>query len=75
MMTDENDAVIVHATIELAHNLGLKVVAEGVENKAIMEKLKELGCDVLQGFEISKPIEEKDFVNWYESFARTRKKN
>jgi diguanylate cyclase (GGDEF)-like protein len=75
MMTDDNDAVIVHATIELAHNLGLKVVAEGVENKAIMEKLKNLGCDVLQGFEISKPIAAKDFVNWYESFARTRTKN
>ena len=75
MMTDENDAVIVHATIELAHNLGLKVVAEGVENKVIMKKLQDLGCDLLQGFEISKPIEAKDFVNWYESFARTRTKN
>ena len=75
MMEDENDAVIVHATIELAHNLGLKVVAEGVENKAIMEKLQDLGCDVLQGFEISKPIAAKDFINWYESFAQARTKN
>ncbi len=70
MLEDENDAVIVHATIELAHNLGLKVVAEGVESKELMEKLKGLGCDVLQGFHISKPLEAKDFTAWYEAFSR-----
>lgn len=68
MIEDENDAVIVHATIELAHNLGLKVVAEGVESKELIEKLKSLGCDALQGFQISKPIEARDFTAWYKSF-------
>jgi len=70
MLEDENDAVIVHATIELAHNLGLKVVAEGVESKELMEKLKDLECDVLQGFQISKPLEARDFIPWHKSFSR-----
>jgi diguanylate cyclase (GGDEF)-like protein len=64
MMTDENDAVIVHATIELGHNLGLKVVAEGIESEEAMQKLKTLGCDFLQGYHISKPMAAKDFVSW-----------
>lgn len=68
MLENENDEVIVHATIELAHNLGLKVVAEGVESEDLMKKLKSLGCDVLQGFQISKPIDTKDFIAWHESF-------
>jgi len=55
MLYDENDAVIVRSTIDLAHNLGLKVVAEGVENAMIMEQLRELNCDVIQGHHIGQP--------------------
>jgi diguanylate cyclase (GGDEF)-like protein len=56
-MTDnENDAIIVRSTIELAHNLGLKVVAEGVDTKEKQDLLEILNCDYMQGFHIGKPI-------------------
>ncbi len=49
MLLDEQDEVIVRSTIDLGHNLGLVVVAEGVENNEVLERLRELGCDVAQG--------------------------
>ena len=49
MIQDKDDAVIVRSTIDLAHNLGLKVVAEGVENVETLKLLRELGCDLAQG--------------------------
>jgi EAL domain-containing protein (putative c-di-GMP-specific phosphodiesterase class I) len=57
MTEDENDAVIVRSTIDLARNLGLRVVAEGVESAEIMDALAELCCDVAQGYFISRPME------------------
>ena len=56
MVTDQEDCVIVRSIINLAHSLGLKVVAEGVENRKIMELLKQLGCDEGQGYYFSKPF-------------------
>src|SRR5918992_2456163 len=56
MTDDENDAVIVRSTIDLARNLGLEVVAEGVETETIMHGLAELRCDTAQGFYISRPL-------------------
>lgn len=56
MTTDENDAIIVHATIVMAHNMGYRVVAEGVENAETLELLQILGCDVVQGYYFSKPM-------------------
>ena len=64
MLENENDAAIVRATIDLAHNLGMKVVAEGVENKETADRLAELGCDILQGFYFSKPLAPRQFLNW-----------
>lgn len=55
MLEDEQDEIIVHSTINLAHNLGLKVVAEGVEDNAVLERLKQHGCDQAQGYFIEKP--------------------
>jgi diguanylate cyclase (GGDEF)-like protein len=55
MITNENDAVIVRSTIDLAHNLGLKVVAEGVENEEIYDLLRILRCDTAQGFYLAQP--------------------
>ncbi len=52
---NEQDAVIVRSTIALAHNLNLKVVAEGVEDAATLDQLREMGCDLAQGFHISRP--------------------
>jgi diguanylate cyclase (GGDEF)-like protein len=51
----ENDAAIVRSTIELAHNLGLTVVAEGVESMAVRDRLRELGCDAAQGVFFAPP--------------------
>jgi EAL domain-containing protein (putative c-di-GMP-specific phosphodiesterase class I) len=56
METDPGSATIVHSTIDLAHNLGLKVVAEGVESESIWRVLKELGCDMGQGYHFSRPL-------------------
>ena len=56
MEQSQNDEVIVHSTIELAHNLGLSVVAEGVESSQTLDRLAALGCDTAQGFVISHPL-------------------
>ena len=56
MEKSPNDEVIVHSTIELAHNLGMSVVAEGVESIETLSRLSMLGCDTAQGFVISKPL-------------------
>jgi diguanylate cyclase (GGDEF)-like protein len=53
---DEDSATIVHATIELAHNLGLRIVAEGVETKASWSRLTSVGCDEIQGFLLGRPV-------------------
>lgn len=64
MMQNEGDAVIVRSVIDLGHNLGLEVVAEGVENKEIYDRLVELGCDIAQGYYLSKPAAIADFNRW-----------
>lgn len=68
MLENDSDAVIVKATIDLAHNLGMRVVAEGVENQQTADQLKELGCDILQGFLYSKPLASNDFSEWFSSW-------
>jgi len=62
MAHDQSDAKIVRSTIDLAHNLGLTVVAEGVENAAILAQLGELACDEAQGYHMSKPVPVTDFL-------------
>ncbi|MGS7817979.1 putative bifunctional diguanylate cyclase/phosphodiesterase [Pseudomonas aeruginosa] len=66
--SDDDSAAIVRSTIDLAHNLGLEVVAEGVESKIAMGMLAEWGCEEVQGFFISKPIPGSDFQDWRLSF-------
>jgi diguanylate cyclase (GGDEF)-like protein len=56
MASDENDLVIVQSTIDLAHNLGLEVVAEGVESEEVWNRLRSLGCDTAQGFWRGRPV-------------------
>jgi len=56
--------VVVRSTIDLAHNLGMKAVAEGVDSEEVWELLRELGCDMSQGFLFSRPIAAEDFVRW-----------
>ncbi len=64
MHADENDAVIVRSTIDLGRNLGLEVVAEGVESAAIWQDLVAYGCDVAQGFFLSRPVPAEDLTRW-----------
>lgn len=64
LLNSENDKAIVKTTINLAHNLGIKVTAEGVESKEIMSKLMEYDCDVAQGYFLSRPVPVKDFTKW-----------
>lgn len=64
MGAHENDEVIVRSTIDLAHNLGLKAVAEGVETQAAWDKLRDLGCDSAQGYFMSKPLTAEHFLEW-----------
>jgi diguanylate cyclase (GGDEF)-like protein/PAS domain S-box-containing protein len=59
---DENDTAIVRATIALAHSLGIRVVAEGVETEAQLELLHELGCDTMQGYLVGHPVLATDFI-------------
>ena len=75
MDTDENDAIIVRSTIDLAHNLGLKVVAEGIENQDILDLLIILGCDVAQGFFLGKPMPAAEFEVWMGQWNSLRYQN
>jgi diguanylate cyclase (GGDEF)-like protein len=64
MRHDSNDSTIVRSIIALGHNLGLKVVAEGVEDLPTLNELKSFGCDFAQGFYFSHPVPAEDLVKW-----------
>lgn len=74
MLTDADSGAIVRATITLAHDLGIKVVAEGVENQKMWDRLARLGCDVAQGYLIGKPMPAADFERWLDEAGASRKK-
>ena len=66
-MTDnDNDLVIVRSTIDLAHNLGLSVVAEGIETGEHLAMLQDLGCDLGQGFFVSQPLPIDRLTSWFD---------
>jgi EAL domain-containing protein (putative c-di-GMP-specific phosphodiesterase class I) len=64
MGEDEDDAVIVRSTIDLGRNLGLDVVAEGVESEEIWNELSSLGCHVAQGYYLSRPVPPDELSAW-----------
>jgi EAL domain-containing protein (putative c-di-GMP-specific phosphodiesterase class I) len=64
MHVDANDFMIVRATVDLGRNLGLRVVAEGVEDLATFDRLADFGCDEAQGYYISKPLSVVEFTRW-----------
>ena len=68
MERDIDDAKIVRSTIELAHNLGLSVVAEGVETAKAWRLLVALGCDQGQGYFIGRPMPHADFIDWLQTW-------
>lgn len=63
----KDDAVIVRSIIDLAHNLSVKVVAEGVEDEITMQRLVEYGCDEAQGYHFSRPIPGDELTEWLET--------
>ena len=69
MTVSEEDAVIVRSTIDLGRNLGLGVVAEGVEDPEVLERLRQLGCDVAQGYLMSRPIPAHELSVWLSEFV------
>jgi diguanylate cyclase (GGDEF)-like protein len=69
---DQNDTTIVKSTIELGHNLGLKVVAEGIENISAWNILKAMGCDYGQGYYMSKPMPAETFLAWTNQWAKSK---
>jgi diguanylate cyclase (GGDEF)-like protein len=72
MVRDASDDVIVRSTIDLAHNMGLVVVAEGVEDEPTLERLRTLGCDMVQGYFFSRPLATDMVSAWFGGQAPAR---
>ena len=68
MVDDEDDRIIVQSTVDLAHNLGLGVIAEGIETVRALQLLKDMNCDVAQGFYIGRPLEPTQFDAWLKGY-------
>lgn len=64
MAKNESESIIVRSTIDLAHNLGLKVVAEGIEDQETLQLLTTLGCDIGQGYLFARPMSPENFGQW-----------
>ena len=73
MATDPEDELIVRSTVDLGHNLGLKVTAEGIEDEQSFQLLQRMGCDVGQGYHIAKPMPLSDLVDFLKN-AKPRPK-
>jgi diguanylate cyclase (GGDEF)-like protein len=72
MERDADDAKIVRSTIDLGHNMGLIVVAEGLESEAVWELLRKMGCDQAQGYFISRPIPADQLAGWLDRWSPPR---
>ena len=71
LVHDDPTRAIVHSVIELAHNLHLSVIAEGVDSAPVMEQLTALGCDGLQGFYVASPMSPKLLDRWITTNSAT----
>ena len=70
IVSDEDDKLIVRTTIEMAHNFGLRVIAEGVEDLKTVELLRQMDCDQVQGFYFAKPMPAAQLVDWVHDYKR-----
>lgn len=70
MAHDADDAAIVRSTVDLAHRLGHRVIAEGIESAQVQAQLSEMGCDAGQGFYIARPMPAGEFVRWLKDEKR-----
>ncbi len=69
MNHDASDALIVHSVVDLGHNLGLTIVAEGVENPGALAQLSAYGCDAAQGYHLCRPIPAAAFDDWLTAYV------
>jgi len=69
--TNTSNAAIVRAVVDLAHGLGLKVVAEGVETRADADAVRALGCDLLQGYYVSRPLPAVEFERFFQAYPES----
>jgi EAL domain-containing protein (putative c-di-GMP-specific phosphodiesterase class I) len=69
MTVDGRDAVIVRSINDLAHDLGLLTIAEGVEDQQTLDRLTALGCDVAQGYFLSRPVPAQQLEQWFDRTA------
>jgi len=72
LTADRDDEIIVRSTIELGHNMGLLVIAEGVEDEPTFERLRSLGCDMAQGYWLSRPLDAAAAETWMRDAERDR---
>ena len=75
LMSDDQNKAIVRTTIDLAHNMGLTVVAEGIEDEDTLRQLSELGCEQAQGFFMSKPVASDELIRWLKTRTVTAYKD
>jgi EAL domain-containing protein (putative c-di-GMP-specific phosphodiesterase class I) len=66
MNSNARNRIIVHSTIDLARNLGLRTVAEGIEDIDTLNGMRDLGCELAQGYHISRPLPGVDLVGWWD---------
>ncbi len=69
MISNEHDAAIVRSVIDLGHELGRTIVAEGVESQEVLDRLRAKGCDLVQGFHISRPLPEPELREWLRAYG------
>ena len=69
MLESSMDQHIVKTVIEMAHGFDIEVVAEGIEDQATFDALKQYGCDIAQGFHLAKPMPQDDFIEWLKNYS------
>ncbi len=72
LASEANDRIIVSSIVELAHRLGFRVTAEGVEDQGALDYLGAIGCDHAQGFFIARPLPAEAFVAFAGNFSKRR---
>ncbi len=70
MVRNHDDQVIVNTTLLMGHNLNLRVVAEGIEDEPTLLKLRDMGCDLVQGYHIGRPMDEHKLLLWIPEYQR-----
>lgn len=70
LATDKEDEILVQSTIDLGHNLGMKITAEGVEDEKSLDILRQHGCEVAQGYFISRPVPAPEFMAFLTSYGQ-----